>query len=90
MNRTARSLDTVMLGDRTALMGQLKAEGVDFRAQRPGLECGAVLIALFDVTPKTAGRRHCSRRRLLSMTLFGSPPPPAGFALGRGSHPKKL
>jgi DNA modification methylase len=30
MNRTARSLDTVMLGDCVALMGQLETESVDF------------------------------------------------------------
>jgi hypothetical protein len=36
--------------------------------------------------PKTAGRRHCSRRCLLSMTDFGSPPPP-----GRGPRdPKRV
>ena len=46
--------------------------------------------SLFPVTPETAGRWHFSRRRLPSMTDFGSPPPPAGYALGRGSHPKIL
>jgi hypothetical protein len=51
--------------------------------------CGG-FTTLFALTPGTVGRRHCSCRRLLSMTDSGSPPPPAGFALGRRSHPKIL
>ena len=42
------------------------------------------MISLFPVTRTTDGARHFSRRRLLSMTLFGSPLP-----FGHGS-PKKL
>jgi hypothetical protein len=42
----------------------------------------------FSSHPATAGRRHFSRRSSLSISDFGSPPPPADFVLGRRSHPK--
>jgi len=41
-----------------------------------------VIIGLFSVTPETAGRWHFSRRRLLSITDFGSSFPARQRTLG--------